>query len=191
VQAVRRGEVHALGRLVHDRAELAQRLDVEVDRAWSDVAAAQVGDEGPAQPVQQRAAEQDRDTAGAGVHVDLVGARALDVRRIHDQLAVVGAGADLDAVQLEQAADNLDVADAGHVKKPAGRLAQQGGHHRLGDEVLGATDPDLSVQRRAAVHDQDVVSQRNLQLAGVGGTPGMNGGRNGRRMEIRGAAGAA
>ena len=72
----------------------------------------------------------------------------------------------LHAVQLEQAADDLDVADARHVEQPARALAEQRGDHRLGDEVLGAADPDLAVQRRAAVHDEDVVGQRNLQPAG-------------------------
>jgi len=61
VQSVGGAEVHALGRLVDDRAELAQRLDVEVDRARADVAAAEVRDERATQPVHQRAAEQDRD----------------------------------------------------------------------------------------------------------------------------------
>ena len=116
-----RGQVQTLGRLLDRRAELAQRLEVEVDRAGADVAAAQVGDEGVAEPVQQRAAEQDRDPAGPGVHVDLVGAGALDVGRVEDQLAVLGAVGDLDAVQAEQPADHLDVADLGHVEQPAGR----------------------------------------------------------------------
>ena len=91
----------------------------------------------------------------------------LHVGRVHHQLAVVGAVADLDAVQLEQAADDLDVADARDVEQPARRLAQQGGDHGLGDQVLRATDADLSVQRRSAVHNQDVFGQRNLQQAGA------------------------
>jgi hypothetical protein len=155
--------VHALGRLVDDRAEFAQRLDVEVDRARADVAAAQVRDERVTEPVQQGAAEQDRDPARAGVHVDLVAARRLHMRRVHDQLAVVGAVADLHPVQLEETADHLDVADRRHVVQPARRLAQQGGHHGLGHQVLGTTHADLSVQRRSAMHNQDVVGQRNLQ----------------------------
>jgi hypothetical protein len=114
------------------------------------------------------------------VHVDLVGAGALDVRRVHHQLAVVLAVADLDAVQLEQAADDLDVTDARDVEQAARRLAQQGGHHRLRDEVLGATDPDLTLQRRTAVHDQDVVGQRNLQPVGARGAPEDD--RGGRRV---------
>ena len=45
--------MHAVGLLVDDRAELAQRLQVEVDGTATDRAAAQLGDEGLAQLVQQ------------------------------------------------------------------------------------------------------------------------------------------
>ena len=90
VQPVRRGQVQALGRLVDHGAELAQRLEVEVDRPVADVAAAEIGDERVAEPVQQRPAQQDRDPAGTGVHVDLVDAGALHVGRVEDHLAVAG-----------------------------------------------------------------------------------------------------
>ena len=119
VQPVGGGQVHALGRLVDDGPELAQRLDVEVDRARADVAAAQVRDERVPEPVQQRPAEQDRDPRRAGVHVDLITAGALHVRGVHDQLAVVGAVGHLHAVQLEQPAHDLHVADARHVEEAA------------------------------------------------------------------------
>ncbi len=109
VQTVRRGQVQALGVLVDDRAELTQCLQVEVDGPAADVAAAEVRDEGVAEPVQQRATEQDRDPAGTGVHVDLVDAGALDLARVQDQLAGHPARADADAVQLEQAGDDLHV----------------------------------------------------------------------------------
>ena len=90
----------------------------------------------------------------------------LDVGRVEDQLAVLGAVADRDAVQLEQAADDLDVADARHVVQPARCLAQQRGDHRLGDEVLGAADPDLAAQRGAAVDDAG--RRRSTQPPAVG-----------------------
>ena len=114
-----RGDVQALRRLVDDRAELAQRLQVEVDRPVADVAAAEVGDERVPEPVQQRAAEQDRDPARPGVHVDLVDVGALHIGRVEDQLARLDAVADPDPVQLQQPADDLDVADARHVVQPA------------------------------------------------------------------------
>src|SRR6185369_130735 len=99
VQAVRRGQVEPFGGLVDHGAELAQRLQVEVDRAVADVAAAEVGDERVAEPVQQRAAEEDRDPAGSGVHVDLVNAGPLHVRRVEDHLAAQAVG-DPDAADL-------------------------------------------------------------------------------------------
>ena len=85
VQPPRRAEVDAVVALVHDGAELPQDVEVEVDRPVADVAAAQVGDERLAEPVQQRAAEQDRDAAGAGVRVDVGDVRRLDVRRVEVQ----------------------------------------------------------------------------------------------------------
>ncbi len=162
-QAVRRGQVQPLGRLVDRGAELPQGLQVEVDRPRTDVAAAQVGDEGVPETVQQRTAEQDRDPAGAGVHVDLVGAGALHVRRVEDQLAVLVAVGDLDAVQSEQAPDHLHVTDLRHVEQPARAVAEECGDHRLGDQVLRAAHADPPLQRGASVYDQDVVGQRNLQ----------------------------
>ena len=106
------------------------------------------------EPVQQRAAEQDRDPAGAGVGVDVGDVRLLDVGRVEHQLAVAVGGVDEHAVQLEQAADDLDVADLGHVAQPARLLAEHDGHHRLRHEVLGPPDLDVTDERGAAVDDE-------------------------------------
>ena len=73
--------------LLDDRAELPQHLEVEVDRPAADVAAAQTGDEGVAEAVQQRPAEQDRDAGRAGVGVDVGDVGALHVRGVEHQLA--------------------------------------------------------------------------------------------------------
>ncbi|GIE30219.1 hypothetical protein Ait01nite_032640 [Actinoplanes italicus] len=70
-------------------------------------------------------------------------------------------------MQLEESADHLDVPDTRDVVEAARGLTEQGGHHGLRDEILGATDPDLPLQRRATVHDQDIFGQRNLQPAGA------------------------
>ncbi|BEL09142.1 hypothetical protein Q0Z83_073330 [Actinoplanes sichuanensis] len=75
-------------------------------------------------------------------------------------------------MQLEETADHLHVPDPRDVEEAARRLAEQGGDHGLGYEILGATDPDLSLQRRTAVHDEDIVGQRNLQPVGAR-TPGV------------------
>jgi hypothetical protein len=182
---VGRGEVQAPRGLVDHRPELAQRLHVEVDRARPDVAAAQVRNDGVAEPVQQRAAEQDRDAAGAGVHVDLVDVGALDVGRVEDQLTVDGAVAHPYAVQLQQAADDLDVADTGHIEQPARRLAEQGRDHGLGDQVLGAADADRAVQRSSAVHREDVrhVPSREWMIHFADNRPGSIALRDGSRPD--------
>ena len=104
-----------------------------------------------AEPVQQRPAQQDRNAAGAGMDVDLVDAGALHIRRVENQLAQ-RALADLHAVQLEQPADHIDVADVRHGEQATRRLTQHRGDHRLGDEVLCPPNLDFAVQRRAAMH---------------------------------------
>src|ERR687895_687008 len=67
------------------------------------------------EPVQQRAAQQDRDPAGAGVHLDLGQGGQLDARRVERELLAIRTRGDGDAVDLEQVADDLDVADARNV----------------------------------------------------------------------------
>jgi hypothetical protein len=91
VQAVRRGEPDAAGQLLDRRAERAQRVEVEVDRAVADAASAEVRDEGLAEQVQERAAEEDRDARRAGVRVDLLEVRRDRAARVEaqDALAVV------------------------------------------------------------------------------------------------------
>ena len=91
LEAVRGRHADAARQLLDDGAELAQHVEVEVDRAVADAAAAEVGDEGLAETVQQRAAEQDRDAARAGVRVDVGEVRALDVGRVEDELALFDA----------------------------------------------------------------------------------------------------
>ena len=85
-QPLRGLQVLAVRALLDGRAELAQHVEVEVDRPAADVAAAQARDERVAEPVQQRAAEQDRDPRGARVRVDVGDVGALHVRRVEHQL---------------------------------------------------------------------------------------------------------
>jgi hypothetical protein len=170
VQPVRRGQDEAGGGLVDHGAELAQRAQVEVDRPVADVAAAEVRDERVAEPVQQRAAEQDRDAAGAGMHVDLVDVGPPDVRRVEAVAAVLLA--DPYPVQLQEAADHLHVADRRDVVQGAGGIPEKGGHHRLRDEVLGTTNADLTEKRGTAVHAQNVLGHAILQHWSWDGTVG-------------------
>ena len=162
VQAVGGRQVQALRGLVDDRAELAQRAEVEVDRPAADVAAAEVRDERVAEAVQQRAAEQDRDAAGAGVHVDLVDVGALDVGRVEQQLA--GSAPSLTRTPCSSSRPRTTSTSRmrGTSRRRLGVSPRSGGDHRLGDEVLRAADADLAAQRGAAVHDEDVIGQRNL-----------------------------
>ena len=164
---VRRRHADAARELVDDRAELAQHLEVVVDRAVADAAAAEVGDERLAEPVQQRPAEQDRDAARAGVRVDVGHVGALDSARVEQQLALVGAVGHLDAVDLEQTADDPHVADVRHIPQHARAFAQQGRDHRLGDEVLGAAHLDSTAERDSAVDRDAVAFEADMSAGGL------------------------
>ncbi|MNW56395.1 hypothetical protein D3C74_341070 [compost metagenome] len=157
LEAARGADVDALLALVHHGAELAQDVQVVVDGAVADPAPAQVRDERLAQAVQQRPAEEDRDAARPGVRVDVRDVRRLDVGRVEVQRARDLVRDDLDAVQLEQPRHDADVADLRHVAQHAGPLAEQGGHHRLGDEVLRPSHGDGPVERCATVDVQQIV----------------------------------
>ena len=60
----------AAGTLFHDGAELPQHVQVVVDRAVADFAAAQVRDEGLTDRVDQGTAQQDRDAGIPCMRVD-------------------------------------------------------------------------------------------------------------------------
>ena len=156
-QPLRGLQVLAVRPLLDRRAELAQHLEVEVDRPAADVAAAEARDEGVAEAVQQRAAEEDRDPRGARVGVDVGDVGALDVRRVQHQLARLVAGADRHTVQLQQSAYDPHVTDVGHVAQPARLTAEQRGDHGLRHEVLRTADTDLALQRGSAVDKQYIV----------------------------------
>ena len=147
-------DAHAVGALVHDGPELAQRVEVEVDGAAADGAAAELGDERLAELVEQGAAEEDRDARGAGQCVD-VGARGdLDVRGVQHHRAAVLVEVGGHAVQAQQVGDDVDIADQGDVVELGRGVGQQGGHHRLGHEVLRAAHCDLPAQWVAALDSQ-------------------------------------
>src|SRR5690606_13393079 len=81
----------------------------------------------------------------------------LHVGRVEVQDARVGVVLDVDTVQVQESGDDLDVTDLRDVPQHAGGLPQQGGHHRLRHEVLGASNGDGPGQRVAAVHIQQIV----------------------------------
>ena len=148
-------DVHAVGLLVDDRAELAQRLQVEIDGTPANRAAAQLGDEGLAQLVQQRAAEKDRDARGTRERVDVRARGNLDVGGIHAQRAAILIEIDLNAVQAQQVRDHIGVADERHVVELGGGVGEQRRNHRLGDEVFRSAHRDLTAQRMAALNLKD------------------------------------
>ena len=57
---------------------------------------------------------------------------------------VYGVLVNRDAVELEQAGDNLDVLDLRDVAQHGRLVAQQGSNHGLGDKILGPTDGDAA-----------------------------------------------
>ena len=144
LEPVGRGDVDAAGALFHDGAELAQDIQVVVDRAVADLAAAQVRDEGLADGVDQRPAQQDRDARIAGVGVDGRAGRGLGILRVKRQVAGDGVLVDPDAVELEQAGDNLDVLDFRDVAQHGWLVAQKGSNHGLGDKILGPANGDAA-----------------------------------------------
>src|SRR6185312_9021267 len=129
---------------------------VEVDGPVTDAAAAQVGDEGLPDAVDQRAAEEDRDARVAGVGVDLVRRRGLRALRIQGEVAGLRVLGDGDAVDLQQARDDLDVLDFRYVAQYRWRVPEQRGDHRLRHQVLGPPDLYSPLQRHSAVDSQDL-----------------------------------
>ena len=95
------GDVDAARQLVDHGAERSQCIEVEVDGAVADAAAAEIGNERMAQAVQQRAAEQNRNAARPRKRVDLGTLRDGHVGRVENQDARLGAARDVDAVNLE------------------------------------------------------------------------------------------
>ncbi|GMA34409.1 hypothetical protein GCM10025876_06130 [Demequina litorisediminis] len=164
LEAVRRGEVQAVGPLLDLRAELLQDVEVEVDGTVADAAAAQVGDDRLADAVQQGSAQEDRDAARAGMLGDLERVGRGEVARV----GVKDAGLDVvvhgGAVEAQQGGHHLDVADLRHVAQRGRGGAKEGGDHRLGDEVLGTAHVDLATERAPAMDTDGVGHGVHLPL---------------------------
>ena len=93
---------------------------MEVDGAVADAAAAQVGDEGLPQAVQERAAEEDRNARGAGVRVDIGHVCGLDLGGVQLEDALTLVVVDAHAVQAQQPRDHVDIPDEGDVAQHRG-----------------------------------------------------------------------
>ena len=127
---------------------------MEVDRPVTDAAAAEVGNEGLAETVQQRTAEEDRDAGCSRVRVDLFHVRRFDTRGVEVHRARLVAVGDAHAVHLEQRTHDRDVADRGDVAQHARRLAEERRDHRLRREILGARDLDAAGERAPAANTE-------------------------------------
>ena len=153
------GETDAARQLLDDGAELAQCVEVEVDRTVADAASAEVRDECLTETVQERSAEQDRNAGGTGVGVDLLEVGRLDIARVEDECTRLIAVGDPDTVHLEQRAHHRDIADGRDVAQHADGLTEQRGDHRLGREVLRSLDVDAAAQRAASTNGEDVTGE--------------------------------
>src|SRR5690606_17895738 len=94
---------------------------------------------------------------------DLLVVRRLDLARVEDQRTPLVTLGDVHAVHLEKRAHHGDIADLGDVAQDAGALPQEGGHHRLGGEVLRALHIDAAAQRTASAdREHGTGGNRNL-----------------------------
>ena len=165
VQTVRRGDVNAvLVFLVNGGAEFAQCLQMEVDRPAANVAAAERRDERLAQPVQQRAREQDRNARRAGERVYIGHVGQLHVLRVDRHNALVAVHVHVHAVQTQQIRNHMHVSYFGHVFEHRRPRREQSRHHGLAYEVLRTAHLDRAVERLAAHHMQYVVSFLHVHL---------------------------
>ena len=144
-------EVHASPARNPHGAEVLEDPDVEVHGPVADMAAAQVGDEGLAEVVEQGPGEEDRDAGGArqAIHLDWVG-RQVDPAGRDVQDAGLLVVVDGHAVHAQEVGDDVDVADQGDVAQRGRPGCQEGGDHRLGNEILRPPYGDLAAKRSAA-----------------------------------------
>ena len=147
--------MNPVGLLVHNRAELAQGLEVEVDGATPDRAPSELWNERLSELVQEGAAEEDRDTRGSRERVDVGAGGNLDVGGIHAQRAAILVEVDANAVQAQQVGHDVRVPNQRHVVELGGGVGQQRSDHCLGHEVLGAAHADFAAQRVSALDLQD------------------------------------
>ncbi len=147
--------VDAAGAFFHHGTELAQDVEVVVDRAVADLAPAEVRDERLTDGVDQRSAQQDRDARVTGVGIDRGAGGGLRTLGIEGEVSRDGILLNRDAVELEQARDNLNVLDFGDVAQHGRLVAEQGSHHRLRDQILGPANGDAASQRDASADCQN------------------------------------
>ena len=138
--------------LIDTSTEVAQHVEVIVDRARPDAATTQIGDHSLAEAVQKRAAEEDRDARASRVSVDVGHVRALDIRRVHAEGSRFRIALDFYAVHAKKLAHNPHVADVRDTREEAFGLTEKRGNHGLRDQVLCTANGDLTLERLPAAH---------------------------------------
>ena len=143
--------------LVHVRTQLAQGLQMEINRTAANVASAERRNERFAQAVQQRTGEQDRNAGGSGkgIHIGHVSKLHLGGVDGHNALGTIHIH--IHAMQTEQVGHHMYVTNLRHVLQHGFARSEQCGHHGLAHEVLRAAYLNGAVQRLAAYDVQNVV----------------------------------
>ncbi len=86
--------------------------------------------------------------------------------RVENDFAGVAVGHG-DAVHLEQTAHHLNIADGGNVTQGAGGVAENGGHHGLGHQVLGALNIDAPGEGAATANNDGLGFETYLGARGA------------------------
>ena len=149
--------------LLNDRTELAQCRHMVVDGAVTDLATTQVGDACGTEGVQQRAHHQNRDAGVTTEELNLLcvlcggGCILCRVEGQNTSFAVV---IDLCTVQLHEGGNDFDIAQVRDVTQGRGGRTVQCCDHRLGHQVLGASNVNLTNERSATFNAKlaDVLS---------------------------------
>ena len=129
-------------------AHLLQALQVQIDRARADGAAAGQRDARLADARQQRTEHQER---GAHLAHDVVRRLGVgDGAAERQRAAVIADRLDRDAVLRQQQRHGGDVVEPRHVRQHQALVGQQAGGHQRQRGVLGAADDDLAGERPAA-----------------------------------------
>src|SRR5690625_2977277 len=104
------------GLVLFDRCpEGAQHIEVIVDGAVADMAAAEVGNESLTDAVHERAAKKDGNAARTRVGVNISEVSLFDLCRIEGQYPFGLIVTDRNSVQLEQLPHNFDITNLGYV----------------------------------------------------------------------------
>ncbi len=152
VEAAADGGVHVAAFEQDFGAHLLEALEVEVDRAGADGAAAGEGDLGFAAAGEEGAEDQD---GGAHLADDVVGRLGVGDRAAEAEGAVAG-GFGGDAVAGEQGGHGFDVGEFGDVGQAEAFLGEEAGGEQREGGVFGAADGEHAVEWASAANSDPV-----------------------------------